>query len=104
MSRNAKLGIGLGVSIAVLLTLSCWYFWWWHREYKKQSKRVGLGGEGVEMGGRESGDYDPPPEYSSVVETEVGSLRSERTAVNHVGDEELPHYERNLVRGPMGFG
>ena len=54
------------------------------------------GSDGVELGGGNGGHL--PLEYNSVVATEVGSLRSERTAVNRLGDQEGAHNPLERVR------
>jgi hypothetical protein len=85
-STNAKLGVGLGVGISGLAAL-CWLrYWWLTRKNAIQAKGMVGVGDGVELGDRDVGDN--PPDYDSAVATEVGSLRSERTAFQPVEGHE----------------
>lgn len=93
---NAKLGIALGVGIGGLFALISLGFWHLYRKNKKQPKNLTAGGDEVELDDRTAGDL--PPEYSSVVATEVGSLRSERTAVNRLGDQDDSHNDSAHAR------
>jgi hypothetical protein len=96
LSANAIVGICLGVGIAGLLVFITLRFWYLDKKSKKQRKSPIPRSDGVELGDRNTEDL--PPEYSSVVATEVGSLRSEMTAVNHVGDQEGSHNDSAHMR------
>jgi hypothetical protein len=84
LSTNAKAGIGLGVSIPVLAVLFLLCRIWMKTNVKNHPKNaVGVGQE-VELGDRNVNAEGHPPDYSSVVETEVGSLSSGKTAVRPI--------------------
>jgi hypothetical protein len=87
LSFNTKLGIGLGIGIGGLIALCLLWYWLVHQRMTTQPKGLGEEGKGVELGDSNVGLGENPPDYDSVVATEVGSLRSERTAVQSVEGE-----------------
>jgi len=81
LSTNAKTGIVLGIAMPSVAVIAFLYFWFLNRKSKHGVKDRVAEGARVELD--EMDLRDPPPAYDSVMEaaTEVGSLRSERTAV-----------------------
>ncbi|KAE9364027.1 hypothetical protein N431DRAFT_550667 [Stipitochalara longipes BDJ] len=79
LSTSAKIDIALGVGLPVLSAIALLWFWFLQRKAKNDSKDLNGESARVELCERDLPDL--PPEYDSVMATEVGSLRSERTAV-----------------------
>ena len=88
LSTNAKIGIALGVGVASLGALTLLYFWFLAKKKESAAKEV-IGEGAIELDERDL--REPPPDYDSVMATEVGSLRSEWTAVQLAEGGESEH-------------
>jgi hypothetical protein len=88
LSTNAKIGIALGVGVASLGALTLLYFWFLAKKKESAAKEV-IGEDAIELDERDL--REPPPDYDSVMATEVGSLRSEWTVVQLAEGGESEH-------------